>query len=142
MTPYDIANKTRKVIEMSKDDAMIKGVYFNPLFASRLKSKVPELKEAKLYVTVTETETERGTIKAGYIRSMQSGDKLKLGSIRLDGEDVHISQKLVTIDRLIEFIESEAVDIAAKTINEKEEEREAKLEEETVAPSKSWYSIF
>jgi len=140
MTPSDIANKTRKVIETNKG-AVVKDVYFNPLFASKLKIKVPELKKAKLFITVTETESERGTIKAVLIKSMQSGDELKLGSTRLDGESVH-NANLITVDQLIEFIESEAIDIADKTVEEKEEQREAEFEEENEAPTKIRYKIF
>lgn len=140
MTPSDIAKKTRKVIETNKG-AIVKDVYFNPLFAPKLKIKVPELKEAKLFITVTETESERGTIKIALIKSMQSGDTLKLGSTRLDGESVYNS-KLITVDQLVEFIEGEAIDIAEKTVEEKEEERQAVFEEENKAPTKIRYTIF
>ena len=110
MTPSDIAKKTRKVIETNKG-GVVKDVYFNPLFAPKLKIKVPELKEAKLFITVTETESERGTVKVASIKSMRSGDTLKLGSTRLDGESVYHA-KLVTLDQLIEFIESDLMEFS------------------------------
>jgi hypothetical protein len=123
MDPRDIANKVRKVIEMQKDDAIINKVYFNPLFASRLYTKVPELKNAKLFITVTETEEARGTIKSANIKSGLSGDKLKLGSVLLDGKEVRVSQRLVTVDRLVDWVASEAQPTADKTIKQQEEEK-------------------
>lgn len=142
MTPQNIADKTRKIIETDQK-AVIEDVYFNPLYASKLKTKVPELKEAKLFITVTETESENGTIKEVSIQSKQSGAKLDLGSMRLDGFNKHISKPLVTVDRLVEFIKDEAIDIPEKTVDEKEDIREAKLEEEMQeVPTKRRFTMF
>ena len=123
MTPEDLSNKVRKVIEMQKDDAVLKDVYFNPLFASKLKLKVPELKDAKLFITTTGTDDERGELKSAQIRSTMSGEKLNLGSVLLDGKAVHISRRLVTVDSLVEWVADEATPTAEKTVEQKEEEK-------------------
>lgn len=121
MTPEDLSNKVRKVIEMSKDDAVLKDVYFNPLFAVKLKTKVPELKEAKLFITTTGTEDERGELKSSQIKSAMSGDVLKLGSVLLNGKDVKINRRLMTVDTLVEWIADEATSTPEKTVEEQEE---------------------
>ena len=117
MTSSDLAKKVRKVLEMSRDESFVKGVYFNPLFAGKLSSKVPELHEAGLSLSMTSTKDPEGPIKSSAISSAL-GDRLKLGSVFLDGENVLFRGKLVLIDDLVDFVEENSLETRTKGIEE------------------------
>ena len=98
-----LAAKTRKIIEMNAGQSTVNNVYFNPLFANKLSSKVPELKELGFELHKTESETVQGDVVSATITSPR-GDSLSLGTILLDGKKVSIEKDLVTIDKLLEFL--------------------------------------
>jgi len=122
MTPYDLSIKVKKVIQMNARDFTINSVYFNPYFLRDLLSKVPELAKAGIHGTVSETETEDGSLVSGKLTASYTGDTLELGNIFLNGETL-THKNLVTIDKLVWFVLHEARKILQKSVQEKEQDK-------------------
>lgn len=104
ISPANLISKIRKIIELSKDKAIINNAYFNPAYADRLMDKAHELKEYGFNASKTETESHEGTIISG-ILTAPNMEELSLGSILLDGKSLVVKKSLVPVDNLINFIE-------------------------------------
>ena len=103
MTPQNVASKVRKVIDMSKEKAILNNAYINPLFISTLATKVPELEQLGFNMSTTETESAEGRLISALIKAPDD-TKLNIGSILLDGKQLTVQNTLVLPDDLINFI--------------------------------------
>lgn len=104
MIPRALAERVKRMIEVNDAVATLKGVYFNPTFANKLKEKVPELEEAGIVLEITSLQADNGQVVDANVRA-SNGVTLSLGSVTLDGKDV-IDSGLATIDALISFVEN------------------------------------
>jgi len=102
----NLGNLVRRTLEM-EPNAVYGGVYFNPMFVQELASSLPQLENLQFKFIKTEIETSAGTLVEGSIRA-PVGSELKLGSLLLSGKDVKILKELVTLERVVEFIENHA----------------------------------
>jgi len=108
MAATQLGIKVQKIIEMNKNKAIIQGAYFSPLFTDRLADKVQDLRSLGFNLIKTETESSEGTVISGKIISPKN-EELNLGSVLLDGKDVVVKNTLVPVDKVISFIEEQAM---------------------------------
>ena len=108
MPSTQLGIKVQKVIEMNKDKAIIQGAYFSPFFVDRLADKIQDLRSLGFNCIKTETESSEGTVISGKIIS-PSNEELHLGSVLLDGKNVVVKNTLVPVEKVISFIEEQAV---------------------------------
>ena len=108
MPSTQLGIKVQKIIEMNKDKALLQGAYFSPLFTDRLADKVQDLRTLGFNMVKTETESAEGTVISGKIIS-PSNEELHLGSVLLDGKNVVVKNTLVPVEKVISFIEEQAV---------------------------------
>ena len=113
MTPEQLAVTVGKVIDLSKDDAVLNMVYFNPAFTNQLSRKAPDLNNLGFRLSQTETETKVGTLISAAIIA-PNGSTLDLGSVLLDGKQLVIEDALTTIHKLTKFIVQEATGLSTK----------------------------
>jgi hypothetical protein len=91
------------MLETNDEEAVLKGAYFNPLFANKLKQKVPEMAEAGIDLQQTSVESSQGQIVQAFLRA-SNGTTLDLGQVTLNGKDVSVTGNLATIDTVINFM--------------------------------------
>lgn len=108
MTANELVTKVKKIITMYADDAKLQNVYFNPMFATDLYNRVPELKKLGFRFYENAIESDEGKIISGTIKS-PDGQSLALGTVVLNGKNIEVQKSLVTIDKLCGFIKDGAV---------------------------------
>lgn len=107
MLPRALAEKVKRMIEVTDDQAVLKGVYFNPFFAGKLKEKVPELEEAGIVIIQTNVESDSGLLVEANLQA-SNGMTLSLGSVTLNGKDIAVTGALATIETVVSFVQNNA----------------------------------
>lgn len=121
MTANELVAKVKKIVNMYGNDSKIEGVYFNPMFASDLYSRIPELKKLGFKIYENSVESAEGTVISGTIKS-PFGATLSLGTVILDGIDVSVQKSLVSVDKVYAFIRDAAIEKIRDDVVEPEEE--------------------
>lgn len=107
MIPRALADRVKRMIEVNDEEAVLKGVYFNPLFTNNLKDKVPELEEAGIIFQQTSVASSMGQIVEAAVQA-SNGVSLDLGAVTLNGIDVSVTKSLATIETVINFVRENA----------------------------------
>jgi len=117
MTANELVTKIKKVMNMYSADSKLQNAYFNPMFATDLYNRVPELKKLGFKIYENSVESDAGTLISGTIKSPDK-QSLALGTVILNGKNIEVQKSLVTLDKVYAFIRDGAI----KTSMEEEEE--------------------